>query len=201
MESSQRSRRESGQFQGLRTTNGERKVNSFALVAYIRGPLGRFLDDLRRETVPDCVPRAHVTILPPRPVQGSALAAAEQIHNYLKGSHSFEVHATGVEVFENTSVIYIGLSCGRSELVRMHDALNADSLGFDEPHQYHPHITLAQGILPEQVAPLVELSKRRWAEYTGPRSFEVDSITFVQNTLENRWLDLAEYRLRAVPVL
>lgn len=201
MESSQESRRTPGQFEGLRNTNGERKINSFALVAYIQGTLARFLDDLRREAVPDCVPRAHVTVLPPRPVQSSALDAAEQIRRYLHGAHAFEVQATDIQVFQNTSVIYIALSCGRSELIRMHDALNTGALGFDEPHEYHPHITLAQSIEPEQVQGILELVKRRWAEYKGPRTFEVDSITFVQNTLENRWLDLADFRLGAVPVV
>ena len=46
----------------------EQTLSQFALVAYIPDPLGRFLDDLRVELTPDCKPRAHVTILPPRPL-------------------------------------------------------------------------------------------------------------------------------------
>ena len=41
-------------------------MNQFALVIYIPDPLGRFLDDLRRELAPDCVPHAHVSVLPPQ---------------------------------------------------------------------------------------------------------------------------------------
>ena len=48
-------------------SSGQDVVNSFSLVAYIPDPLRKFLDDLRRELVPGCVPNAHVTILPPRP--------------------------------------------------------------------------------------------------------------------------------------
>jgi len=44
------------------------RINSFALVSYIPEPLAGFLDRLRQELVPDCFLRAHVTILPPRPI-------------------------------------------------------------------------------------------------------------------------------------
>ena len=41
------------------------RLNVFALVVYIPDPLGRFLDDLRRELVPHYNPHAHVSVLPP----------------------------------------------------------------------------------------------------------------------------------------
>src|SRR2546430_17316912 len=44
------------------------RLNVYALVIYIPDPLGRFLDDLRRELVPDYNPHAHVSVLPPRPL-------------------------------------------------------------------------------------------------------------------------------------
>ena len=44
------------------------RINSFALVSYIPEPLAGFLDRLRQELVPNCFLRAHVTILPPRPI-------------------------------------------------------------------------------------------------------------------------------------
>jgi hypothetical protein len=46
----------------------EARLNVFALVIYIGDPLGRFLDDLRRELSPQCNPHAHVSVLPPRPL-------------------------------------------------------------------------------------------------------------------------------------
>ena len=50
-------------------TGGAQRINLFALVVYIPDPLAGFLDDLRKELVANCLPRAHVTILPPRPLQ------------------------------------------------------------------------------------------------------------------------------------
>ena len=46
----------------------EQRLNIFALVIYIPDPLGGFLDDLRRELTPGCNPHAHISVLPPRPL-------------------------------------------------------------------------------------------------------------------------------------
>ena len=47
---------------------------------------------------------------------------------------------------------------------------------------------------------MVELARRRWAEYRGPRTFRAERAVFVQNTAGNCWVDLAEYSLGAVLV-
>ena len=57
----------------------EQRLNVFALVIYIPDPLGRFLDDLRRELVPGCNPHAHVSVLPPRPLAVDWQVASEQV--------------------------------------------------------------------------------------------------------------------------
>jgi hypothetical protein len=49
------------------------------------------------------------------------------------------------------------------------------------------------------MAPAGELVSRRWQEFPHRRGFLVDTLTFVQNTSDNTWLDLAEIPLR-VPV-
>jgi 2'-5' RNA ligase len=176
------------------------RINSFALVAYIGGDLARFLDDLRRELVPNYLPRAHVTILPPRPVHAGFHQAWDHIYANLRDRPAFEVATGSVELFQNTGVVYTALASGKRELVEMHDALNQGPLHYDEPYHYHPHITLAQGLDREKVRPLLEEAKARWEAYRGPRRFEVDSVTFVQNTIRDRWVDLAEVRLGPVPV-
>ncbi len=50
----------------------------YALVAYVRNPVGEFVERLRRELHPD-LPHlaAHLTILPPRLLHGSELLALE----------------------------------------------------------------------------------------------------------------------------
>jgi len=179
--------------------NGAVPINCFALVTYIPGPLGEFLDLLRRELVPACVPRAHVTVLPPRPVLVPTGTAVEQLNEWIADAPAFEIEPQQVEIFETTSVIYIGLGGGREELRRLHDRLNAGHLGFAEPFSYHPHITLAQELSPDQVSSTHEEARRRWAEFQGERAFRVETVTFVQNTSDNRWLDLAHWTLGAVP--
>jgi hypothetical protein len=44
---------------------------------------------------------------------------------------------------------------------------------------------------PDFVATAAEIARSRWREYPGVRHFTVDRLTFVQNTLENRWMDLS----------
>jgi len=52
----------------------------YALVAYVRDAVGEFVATLRRELHPD-LPHlpAHLTILPPRRLQGSEIAALESL--------------------------------------------------------------------------------------------------------------------------
>ncbi|HWD00802.1 MAG TPA: 2'-5' RNA ligase family protein [Candidatus Sulfopaludibacter sp.] len=177
---------------------GER-LNVFALVIYIPGPLGCFLDDLRRELVPHYNPHAHVSVLPPRPLTVDWQTASAQARNLAGAWSPFEVELTCLQIFPVTDVIYIEIGAGASELRRMHAAMNLTDLGFNEPFPYHPHITVAQEIPRERVAEVRELAQRRWQEFDGPRSFLAERAAFVQNTHGNCWIDLEEYSLGAIP--
>jgi 2'-5' RNA ligase len=176
------------------------RPNVFALVIYVPEPLGRFLDDLRRELVPHYNPHAHVSVLPPRPIRDGWRPAAEQARSLTEGWAPFDVELTSIEVFQRTEVIYIGIGGGGSELADLHAAMNSGALAFAEPYEYHPHITLAQEIPHERVEELTALARRRWEEYEGPRTFRAERAVFVQNTVDNCWVDLAEYLLGAVAV-
>jgi hypothetical protein len=46
----------------------------YALVAYVKNSIGEFVENLRRDLHPD-LPQfaAHLTLLPPRPLQGQRL--------------------------------------------------------------------------------------------------------------------------------
>ena len=77
----------------------------------------------------------------------------------------------------------------------MHSVLNVGAVSFQEPFPYHPHITLAQELAPEEHAAAFERCVREWREFAQPRAFQVDRMTFVQNTLDDRWLDLAGFPL------
>ena len=85
-------------------------------------------------------------------------------------------------------------------MCRIHEAMNSQALEFHEPFQYHPHITLAQEIPPGQVAGVNRLAQELWDGYTGPRSFRADRAAFVQSTLGNCWIDLAEFSLGPISV-
>ena len=174
-------------------------LSVFALVIYIDGPLGIFLDDLRRELTPAYNPHAHVSVLPPRALPADHRDAAEQARSLAESVEAFDVELTDIEIFTATAVTFIEVGRGAAELKKMHAALNQGPLAFDEPFQYHPHITLAQEIPRGEVPRIHELARKRWREYTGSRGFRAERITFVQNTLGNCWTDLAEYSLGKIP--
>lgn len=176
------------------------RINLFALVSYIPGALGDFLDRLREEFVEGCKPHAHVTILPPRPITGDLPTNCRTIEDRLDGFGPFQVDLTGVRIFKKSNVIYAALDQGWAELEAMHAALDVEGLRFDEKFPYHPHVTLAQELDPAAVPEVLELATRRWQESAHALSFPVDTLTFVQNRGGNSWIDLAEYDLAAVRV-
>jgi 2'-5' RNA ligase len=171
------------------------RVNSFALVSYIPEPLAGFLDRMRQELVPDCFLRAHVTILPPRPISSSPGAAWDLVRWFAPQFAPFEVELTSVEVFPVSDVIFVNIAAGSEQLTKMHEAMNADGLRFPEPFSYHPHVTLAQNLQPDQVDELTRVARARWAECAYPKKFRVDKAVFVQNTRDCGWIDLGECRL------
>src|SRR5580700_10377812 len=122
----------------------EERLNVFALVIYIPGALGKFLDDLRRKLVPGCNPHAHISLLPPRPLAVDWPVASDQVRTVVQRWAPFEIELAGIEIFPVTDVIYIGVGRGAAELRGIHQAMNTGSLEFQDPFPYHPHITLAQ---------------------------------------------------------
>ncbi len=181
--------------------DGEARLNCFALVAYIPDPLGRFLDNLRRELVPGCQPRAHVTILPPRPLFSEPEAASEQVGATALEAEPFEVLCGDVAIFPVTDVVYLELRAGTRELRDLHRRLNTKHLEFQEPFPYHPHITLAQELPAGSVREVAELAARRWNEFRFDRGFAVEKLSFVQSKAGNGWIDLAYHPLGAAESL
>ena len=170
-------------------------ADCFALVAYIPDPLRKFLDDLRRELVPGCLPRAHVTILPPRPLSGSPQAASDVIRARVPDFSTFEVRLGDIAVFDKSWVVYLTIKEGRQALEHMHRALNTGPLKFDAQFPYHPHITLAQDLTQEQSVELAATARRRWSEFPHSRVFPVESLAFVESAGLNMWTDLAYFQL------
>ena len=177
---------------------GAERINSFALVTYIPDPLASFLNHLREELeAAGPAPRAHVTLLPPRPIASPTCDAVRQVGDHLAGLDAFELSLGEPELFPATNVVYISIASGLHHLESIHAILNDDALGFNEPFPYHPHVTLAQGLSPSAAPRALELARIRWAQFHHSRRFLAESVVFVQNTLDNQWLDLAEIHLGA----
>lgn len=172
--------------------NGVGLLNSFALVSYIPEPLAGFLDALRPELVPNCFLRAHVTVLPPRPIEAPPEKVWKQIRNATFRLKPIEVELGDIEIFPVSDVIYVAIRDGHDELKRLHDRLNLDKAFYAEPYPFHPHVTLAQGLVSDQVDELGHVARSRWATYKGSRRFRIETVTFVQNTRHDGWRDLAE---------
>lgn len=175
------------------------RINSFALVWYLPDPLGTLIDRLRRDLVPGCRARSHVTILPPRSLAVSPDDAAASIEARTHDIIPFPLELTEVKVFDQTSVIYIGVGDGQAQFKSLHDQLNQRALHLDEPYIYHPHVTLAQDLDPAEVPHLIDVARQEWDGFRGKARFEVEALTFVQNTQSNRWVDLKQIPL-AEPV-
>jgi 2'-5' RNA ligase len=178
------------------------RINAFALVSYIPDPLGSFLDRLRVELSPGCLARAHVTVLPPRPLIYPPEEAWPELQSALQEIPPFTLETADVQIFPLTSVIYLSIGNGFQKLRDLHRLLNRSKVAFSEPFPFHPHITLAQDLTPDQVGPCLELARARWAEFPHGRRIVVRSLTFVQNAIFpatgcNRWLDLEECPLGA----
>jgi 2'-5' RNA ligase len=182
----------------LSTIPPDERLNVFALVIYIPGALGRFLDDLRRELVPHYNPHAHVSVLPPRPLSVAWQKASDDARVVLEACPPFDVELAAVDTFPITDVIYLKVDAGAAELRRLHRSMSQGPLVFDEPFPYCPHVTLAQEIPHDRVAEVQEIARRRWQQFRGKRRFRVQRAVFVQNTVRDCWVDLAEYELGAM---
>ena len=171
------------------------RINSFALVSYVPDPLAAFLDQLRQELVPTCFLRAHISILPPRTLHIPPNEAWRQICEMAPMFPPFDVRLTDVNVFPVSDVIYLAQATESDRICEMHAVLNTGGLESPEAFEFVPHITLAQELPSGDVERVVEIARQRWAEYSHERSFRLETITFVQNTEGNNWIDLGEYRL------
>jgi len=172
------------------------RVNAFALVSYIPGPLGRFLDGLRRELVPACTAQSHVTILPPRVLEEPPDQGWSEAAEVLRNTPPLEIELGDVEIFPVSQAIYLSLARGADAIERLHHRLNAGQLEFAEPFTFHPHVTLAQEVKPERLDEVVAHARKVWQEWNGARRFLAERLVFVQNGVSenglSQWIDLAK---------
>ena len=169
----------------------------YALVAYVRKPVGEFVEELRRELHPE-LPHlaAHLTILPPRLLQGSEDRAIQALEENCRDLDPFEVTLGEVETFiPVTPTVFIRVAHAAVRMQELHDQLNRDGVCCTEQLPYVPHLTIAKMGSEEQAWQAFEVARRRWAKYAGSRHIALEELTFVRESDGNRWVDLASMAL------
>jgi|SRR5579871_92456 2'-5' RNA ligase len=165
----------------------------YALVAYLRNAAGEFVENLRRELHPD-LPHlpAHLTILPPRTLQGSETEALQVLERICGQEQPFEVHLGKVESFiPVTPTVYIQIDGQASRMHELHARLNINGLCCTEEWPYIPHLTIAKMSSEEPARNAMKVARERWAAYRGSRCIFVENLTFVREDAQNEWVDLA----------
>ena len=167
--------------------------SQYALVAYVKNDLGRFVEDLRRELHPELghLP-AHITILPPRTLDGSEAEALATLERLCADVGPFEVGLDGVETFQPlTPTVYLRVDQSALRLHELHERLNTAALDFYEQWPYMPHLTIVKLEDESRIPAALELARERWSAYRGPRSLRVQELTFVREGKGGHWTDLA----------
>jgi 2'-5' RNA ligase len=165
----------------------------YAVVAYVKNGLGRFVEDLRRQVDPRYghLP-AHITVLPPRSLLGSESEARDTLEELCRDQRPFEIAFGDVESFvPRTPVVFIQVVHGAYRMRELHDRLNSGPFLFAEPWPYMPHLTIIKSEEPEHAQEVLAGIRQRWAEYPGTRRIRIEELTFVRQTQGAHWDDLA----------
>lgn len=170
----------------------------YALVAYVKNELGGFVEALRRELHPvHAHLPTHLTVLPPRPLQGSEEDAVTMLRQLGTTVTPFEVGLGEVESFlPITPTVFIRVSFAGYRMRELHDLMNRDSLAYTETLPYMPHVTVAKLESNERAEEVLRSSQTRWHAYQGSHRISVARLTFVRGH-EHTWTDLADIDLSA----
>lgn len=177
----------------------------YALVAYVRSPVGEFVEKLRRELHPE-MPHlaAHLTVLPPRKLSGNEREAVEALTQICRNIDPFEVELGNVETFTPvTPTVFIRVTLSSQRLRELHDVLGKeDSLRGSEEWPYMPHLTIIKFGSQRPVETALDVARQRWAAFDGSRRVRIEELTFVRESENQCWIDLSSVTLgsrEAVP--
>jgi len=165
----------------------------YALVAYVRKPVGEFVEKLRRELHPE-LPHlaAHLSILPPRLLQGTESSAIHALEEMCREVEPFEVSLGEVETFiPVTPTVFIRVAHAAVQMQELHDQLNREALCCTEELPYIPHLTIAKMGTEELAWKAFDVARRRWARYSSSRHILLEELMFVREDTQNSWVDLA----------
>ena len=165
----------------------------YALVAYVKNPVGEFVERLRRQLHPE-LPHlaAHLTVLPPRLLQGTEGSAVETLEEVCSQVAPFTVTLGDAETFfPRTPTVFIRVAEGSYRMRELHDQLNAKALAAQEEWPYMPHLTIVKMSDESQAQKAYRVARERWAHFAGSREILVSELTFVREQETNCWVDLA----------
>ena len=165
----------------------------YALVAYVRNPVGEFVERLRRQLHPE-LPHlaAHLTVLPPRLLQGTEHSAVETLEEVCNLVAPFAVTLGDVETFvPRTPTVFIRVADGSYRIRELHDQLNTKALAAEEEWPYMPHLTIVKMSDESKAQQAYRVARERWAHFAGSREIQVSELTFVREEEQHCWVDLA----------
>jgi len=154
----------------------------FALIGFVPDALGEYLNSMRRQLVPGCPFKSHVTLLPPRVLGDSPGQLSRVLSHQLQTIEPLELTLGQVEVFTASGVIYLGIETGGDDLRRIHGVLAQD-------------VTLAQEFPIHPSDELVERARSLWKSWEGERRFMLDRVSFVQGVDLCTWETVSEHGL------
>jgi len=165
----------------------------YALIAYLPGRLGRFVDEQRERLNPEYASAlAHITVLTPRPLPGPPEAMLELLRKHCSQMEPFDVSIACVATFwPSNGVVYLSFSQGADRLVALHTLLNAGELATAEPYPFVPHLTIAQDLDEAGAHAALAAVSREWSEYEGETTFRIETLCLVQQAEGHRWVNLA----------
>jgi len=164
----------------------------YALVTYVRNPVGDFVTELRQELHPTLAHMpAHLTVLPPRELIGSEAAALEFLEEACSRVVPFSVELGDVETFlPTTPTVFIQVKRAAYRMRELHDQLCGRGLRCDENWPYIPHLTIMKTETDAQAEAAFLVARERWMRFPGKRQVDVEELVFVREN-GNRWQDLA----------
>jgi 2'-5' RNA ligase len=172
-------------------------ASRYALVAYVKDQVGEFIQSLRQELHPN-LPHlaAHLSLLPPRCLNGNESAAHALIEEVCSQTEPFEVSLGEVETFiPVTPTVFIRVAHAAFRMRELHKRFNTGALAFHEEWPYLPHLTIVKMGAEEAAQEAYRIACHRWSEFEGSRAIHVEGLTFVREEAPNRWMDLVEIPL------
>jgi 2'-5' RNA ligase len=164
----------------------------YALVTYLRNPIGEFVEKLRQELHPTTEHMAaHLTILPPREITSSEEEAVEFLEEACSHVIPFRVELGDVETFlPTTATVFIQVKRAAYRMRELHDQLCSRGLGCAENWPYIPHLTILKTEDEAEARAAYSIARERWAHFTGRRDVLVEKLMFVRQR-DGHWEDVA----------